>query len=62
MGIALACCTSPAKGSTIFQPGGVGIHGEFRTKRMKIEDADEIVEGLMARLPLAPADIPSTIL
>ena len=50
MGIALTSCTTPAKGSPIFDIGedeievGVGIHGELGRTRTKLKTADEIAE------------------
>jgi len=49
MGYALTSCTTPAKGSPIFELGGdeqeigVGLHGEPGRERTKIMSADEIV-------------------
>ena len=53
MGVALTSCTPPAKGSALFELGedeiemGVGIHGEPGRKRMKITNADAIVDDLL---------------
>ena len=53
MGVALTSCTPPAKGSTLFELGedeiemGVGIHGEPGRKRMKMTNADAIVDELL---------------
>jgi dihydroxyacetone kinase-like protein len=52
MGMALTGCTPPAKGTPIFTLAedememGVGIHGEPGRKRVKIENADKIVDEL----------------
>lgn len=53
MGVALTSCTPPAKGSPLFELGedememGVGIHGEPGRKRMKLTNADAIVDELL---------------
>ncbi|HSK88587.1 MAG TPA: dihydroxyacetone kinase subunit DhaK [Anaerolineales bacterium] len=53
MGMALTGCTPPAKGSPIFTLAedememGIGIHGEPGRKRVKMTNANEIVDELM---------------
>jgi dihydroxyacetone kinase-like protein len=53
MGMALTSCTSPAKGSPLFDLGddememGVGIHGEPGRRREKLAGADAIVDELL---------------
>ncbi len=52
MGMALTGCTPPAKGTPIFTLAedememGIGIHGEPGRKRVKIQNADKIVDEL----------------
>ena len=54
MGMALTGCTPPAKGTPIFTLGedememGIGIHGEPGRKRVKLENANKIVDELFA--------------
>jgi dihydroxyacetone kinase-like protein len=54
MGVGLTACTPPAKGSPLFELGddemefGVGIHGEPGRERRRVEDADAIVDDLLA--------------
>ena len=54
MGMALTGCTPPAKGTPIFTLAddememGIGIHGEPGRKRVKMANADAIVEELFA--------------
>ncbi len=53
MGMALTSCTPPAKGSPLFELGddememGVGIHGEPGRRRVKLADANQIVDELL---------------
>ena len=66
MGVALTSCTPPAKGSTLFELGedeiemGVGIHGEPGRKRMKMTNADaivdELLEAVVTDLPYSSGD------
>ena len=66
MGVALTSCTPPAKGSALFELGedeiemGVGIHGEPGRKRMKITNADaivdELLEAVVTDLPYSSGD------
>ena len=67
MGVALTACTPPSKGSPLFELGeteiemGVGIHGEPGRKRMKMTNADAIVDELLAGARFAAAGPPGTV-
>jgi dihydroxyacetone kinase-like protein len=56
MGVALTSCTVPAKGSPTFDIGhdemelGVGIHGEPGRRRVRLRQADEIAEEIVAAI------------
>ena len=66
MGMALTGCTPPAKGTPIFTLGedememGIGIHGEPGRKRVKMENAnaivDELLEAVASDLPYKAGD------
>jgi dihydroxyacetone kinase-like protein len=66
MGMALTGCTPPAKGTPIFTLGddememGIGIHGEPGRKRVKMENAnaivDELFEAVATDLPYNSGD------
>ena len=66
MGMALTSCTPPAKGSPLFELGedememGVGIHGEPGRRRVKLANAnaivDELLEAVVSDLPYNSGD------
>lgn len=66
MGMALTACTPPAKGSPLFDlpddemEMGVGIHGEPGRRRVKLTDAngivDELLEAVVTDLPFESGD------
>lgn len=66
MGMALTSCTPPAKGSPLFELGpdememGVGIHGEPGRRRVKLANAnaivDELLEAVVSDLPYSSGD------
>jgi phosphoenolpyruvate---glycerone phosphotransferase subunit DhaK len=66
MGMALTGCTPPAKGTPIFTLGddememGIGIHGEPGRRRVKLTNAngivDELLEAVASDLPFKPGD------